>query len=474
MKLKFLTTPYPHQLKAVKRAVKQGNHAFFFEPRCGKTKAALDAVAVQHHRGQVQRVIVIAPLIALDVWVREVQTHLSVSAKVMQLGERPLYHRVNGARPQLQILLINYDKFSRRGEIYKYKNRFLNMVEKWGPDLMILDESHRVKSAGAVRSQALWRMVHRLREKRGDKPWVYLLTGTPHPKSYLDIFSQFRIMDDSLFGTNKLDFEDQYIIRGFGARRFSVVGYRNKPEMLTKIRAHATIVSQTQANLKGKEFFNPLHVELPTAARRAYNELAQELIAQINGEIVEASNPAVKRLRLLQITGGFLTDHTLVHRAKVEAAHDWLTDLVQQGEHVVVYARYLGEVEQMDEVCRKLGFHTQVIRGGVSRAARGQAIAKFQRATTSPHALVFQVEAGALAIELTNAAEVLFYSLPDSWESFYQATQRVQGPKQTRPVRHSFILAKNTVDQGVLDALRGKKDLHKELLRNPESFLFGL
>lgn len=339
---------------------------------------------------------------------------------------------------------------------------------------MVLDESHRVKNSGAVRSQAIWRMVRRLREKDGERPWVYLMTGTPNPKSYIDIFSQYRILNDGIFGTTRQDFEDRYVVRGFGRNRFRIIRYRNKKFLLKKIRAVASVVTQDQAGLRGEEFFNPIHVSLPEKARKAYHELAEQYIAEIEGEVLEATNPAVRRLRLLQLTGGFTAEGKSLHSAKLEAAKDYLTDLFEQQEYVVVYARYLPEVASLREIGERVGYRTSVITGGVSRKDRTAAVAAFQsRKGDVPRLLVFQADTGSLAIELTAAAETLFYSLPDSWETFYQCTQRTGGPKQQRPVRHTFLIARGTVDSAVLDALRGKRDLHAEMMRSPRGFLYG-
>ena len=470
--MKLKTKPYPHQVKAMRRALAQKSHAFFFEPRCGKTKAVLDTLAVLANRGEVRRVVVIAPIIALDVWVREIETHMAVTTTVSQLGE-PL-RTIGEGESMLHMLLINYDKFSRRGNEQAFKNKYLMAVERWSPDVIVLDESHRVKSAGAVRSQALWRMVHRLRLRGQDKPYVMLLSGTPNPKSYLDVFSQYRIMDPSIFGmTAKKDFEESFIVYGYGRRRFQIIRYRDKPKLLRLIRSRASIVTQEEAGLRGQEFFNPIRIDLPAKVRDHYVRFAEDLILEIGSTTIEAPNPAVRRLRLLQMTGGFTTDGKAIHRAKLEAIADYLADLITQDESVVVYARYIPEVKALEQVCRKVGYRTAAIHGAIPPKARTQAIADFQHGDV-PHALVFQCEAGALAIELTAAAESVFYSLPDSWESFYQATQRLAGPKQTRPVRHTFILARGTVDESVLHTLRSKKNLHAEMMDHPRAFLFGL
>lgn len=453
--------------------MQQGNHAFLFEPRCGKSKAALDAMAEQFECGVVERVVIIAPLSVLSVWEDQILEHLSVSAKVAITGGKPWYVD-RGTKKRLLIYLINYDKFSRRGDDETYRNDYLKAVEKWRPDLLVLDESHRVKSAGAVRSQSLWRSVSRLRKSRGNgRPFVYLLTGTPNPKGYIDLFAQFRILDERIFGTNKLDFEERYVQYGFGRRKYTIVRYLHKEEILSKVAEHSTIVTAARAGLAGVESIEQIRVELPPNARSMYRELSEELVAEIESELITGTNPGVRRLRLLQITGGFTTEGVQIHDAKVRILRDYLQDLYEQGESVVVYARFLPEVRACAAVAKKLGFGTNVITGATKRSDRADFIRTFQRGG-SPKVLVFQPQAGSLGIELTAAAETVFYSLPDGWETFFQCLQRTKGPKQKRPVRHTFILAKRTLDQSVLVALRNKRDMHREMMKNPRNFMEGL
>ena len=475
-KLRLRTPPYPHQVTAMRRALAQGSHAFFFEPRLGKTKAALDTAAVLNHRGEVERVAVIAPLIALDVWVSQIQEHCAVPAVIKVVGEPVIYHRLDRRHLQsgLKIYLANYDKFSRRGVDEVYRNEYLRQLERWDPDLIVFDESHRCKRAGAVRSQALWRMVSRQRKRKvGGKPYVFLLSGTPNPKGYIDLFAQFRILEESVFGTNKGDFEERYCEYGVGRRRYTIIRYRRKKEILRKVDEHSTIVTSAEAGLAGKQIFNPIPVTLPRGVMNAYTTLAEEFITEIQGQTITATNVGVRRMRLLQITGGFTTGGEQLHDAKLRATSDYLADLLEQEQHVVVYARYLPEVAALTQLCQRLGYHTDTIRGGVKRKLRTQAIEGFQR-RTDPSALVFQSEAGSLAIELTAAAEVFFYSLPDSWETFYQCLERVRGPKQKRPVRYTFLVARGTADHSVLNTLRRKRDMHSSLMKSPRDFLYGL
>jgi Helicase conserved C-terminal domain/SNF2-related domain len=466
------TKPFPHQALATLRAVRHRNYALFMEPRLGKTKAALDYIGMWQtiHRTQL-RVLVVCPIFAIDVWAAEIKKHYPYGYYCETVDEE--WER--DGDPYTAFFFINREKIARR---YKSKEEdyvypYVEEIEAFKPDLLIVDESHLFKRAGEVAAQVLWRMVRRQRKRRSDgRPWVLLLTGTPNPKGWIDIFAQFRIMDQSVFGTNKAGFEEDYVTYGFGARKYTIVKYRSTKKLLRKVRDHSYSVTAAQVGMAGKQFTQALWATLPPPVRLAYNEMAEEFITEVEGESISAANQGVKRLRLLQIAGGFTTAGSQIHGAKVALLKGYLESLRDQGEHVIIYGRFSPEVDACVQTARSVGYHTMGVEGKTKLADRRTAIETLQR-SKKPVALVFQVQVGALAIELARAAEVVFYSLPDSWDLYYQARQRVLGPNQKRPVRYTHILAHRTVDKSVLEGLAKKEDWHGTLMKDPRRYLYG-
>jgi len=160
-----------------------------------------------------------------------------------------------------------------------------------------------------------------------------------------------------------------------------------------------------------------------------------------------------------------------LHRAKIETMRQYLQLLYEQQESVVVYARFTPEVTALTALCQSLKFSTFRVDSS-TRSQRAQYIAQFQ-AHKKPAAIVAQVQALSRAVELTSAAEVVFYGLPDGWVDFFQALNRVRGPNQKRPVRITAICCRDTVDRSVLYGLRMKEDIHRLLLKDPQRFLRG-
>ncbi len=471
MKYRFKTKPFPHQLKATLRAAKARNYALFMDPRTGKTKSALDAIGILALKGEVSRVAVITTIDGIAVWQDEIEQHFPFTAIVKPVGEPVV--KFGNSPPTVKFYLLNYDQYRKRSRSSRrWEYPVAKSLELWQPDYKIFDESHRIKRAGGVTAQIAWRTVKRMRKvMTGGRPWVLLLTGTPNPKGWQDLFAQFRVMDDTIYGTNKADFEEDYCEYGIGSRRYTIIKYHNLGRLKKKMRAHSFAISEEKAfpDMPAQLWQN-VPVVLPIPARRIYNDMAEELVAVIgDGQVVEAANAGARRTRLLQITGGFTTDGTQIHGAKLKVFESLAGGYEELESRFVVYARFIPEVEGISRTLRGLKIPHHTITGAVGRADRRRA--RKDLLGGSVQALVFQVATGSEAIDLASANEVLFYSLPDGWKDYWQATRRVRGPRQTRPTRYRHIVARGTLDRSVLATLQKKGDMHAELMRSPRAFL---
>jgi hypothetical protein len=459
------------------KAVRHRNLAVFMEPRLGKTKIALDWVGILALKGEVKRVVVFAPSIALDVWEAQIDKHFPYWAHVETFDEEWTSLATDKLVFDFQVQFF----LAGREETFRATRPHVNLerpkqrvIENWRPDAVIIDESHQYKRPGGRGAQDAWRLVRRLRKRSTTgRPYVLLLTGTPNPKGWRDLFAQFRIMDESLLGTNAGGFDEEFVVRGTGRRQWVILRYQNLSKLERIVRRNSITCTAEQAGLAGKLFWQVLPCKLPQRVRDQYDELAEEYIVETEHGVLDAANQGVLRLRLLQLTSGFLTNGDEIHSAKTAVLRAYAENLCDQGEDVVVACRFTAEIDSSRDLLERVGFHTQVLDGRTKRRDRGHTIHTFQSSRRSPQALVVQHQAGSLSIELTRAAEVVYLTLPDDWVAFWQVLNRLRGPNQSRPVRVSAIVATGTVDRRVLAGLRRKEDWHGDLMRDPHRFLRG-
>ena len=449
MKYKFKTKPYAHQKLALKRFIRMGHYGALWEPRTGKSKFVVDSSAALFQMGRVERVLIVCPLSVIGVWEDEYETHCPVPFTIRALtkGDNDLKWP---KRRALSVLVVNYDLAWRRDKI----------IRNFRPDMAVVDESHRVKKPSARRS----RFVRSLNKTR----YRTILTGTPTPKSYLDIYGQWAFLNPRRFGTRIDDFKDRYIRFG-GYMGYQIKGYRHFAELKDKIETDAQVVLRKDVMDVPDELHQRVPVQLEESAWQTYYDMAYQLFIELqNGETSDAKNVAVKMLRLQQITGGWIkSDEGNVHqvsRAKIAAFEDLALDTWEADEPLVVFARYKPELDALTDVGTRHRIKTYVIRGGIGQQERDAARRKFQ-ASKGRALFVGQIQASGLGIPLHRAHETVFYSVTLAYDDYKQALDRTQGSgQQSETVRYRTLVASHTVDLDIYANLQRKQDTQSLLM----------
>ena len=451
MKYKFRTKPFKHQVSALKRALKQDYIALLWEPGLGKSKLIVDWVCALHMLHRLDRVLIICPLSVVGVWEDEFEKHATVPYRfhVLERTDKsiPRYRK-------LTICVANYDRAWRRQPL----------IGDYDPQMVVADESHRIKKPSTKRSRFL--------RKLNGTPFRAILTGTPTPKSFLDLYGQWVFLNPERFGTNFAAYKRQYVIFG-GYMNYQVRGYQNVEELKSKVRRDASIRTKKGCLDLPEQTFQRVPVVLEDEAMAAYRKMEYELFLELTqGEVSDAKNVAVKILRLQQITGGWIkSDEGNLHqlsRAKLIACQERLEDLWNDDERVVVFGRFRPEIQAIADLGIRAGIPTYVLSGDIRREDRDESRRKFQ-AEAGPSLFVAQIQAGGLGITLHSAAEVIFYSVTYALDDYIQACDRVHRIGQTRNVRYQHLAAVGTIDLDVYANLRAKRQILDIIMEDPGS-----
>ena len=338
----------------------------------------------------------------------------------------------------------------------------------WRPDLIIADEGHKIKTHNIAASKAM----HRLGAKAG---YRLLLTGTVITNKAIDVFSQFKFVNPAIFGQSFYAFRSRY---------FDMVGYGNHTPVLKKSmeaelteKLHSISFRATKAEcLDLPETTDVIRqVELEPAALRVYRGLVKESYAELSSGEVTAPNILTRLLRLSQLTGGFIgNDETAaveqISAAKLSALEDILDGAAAEGKKLVIIARFIPEIRAICGLLKKRGLRYCYITGEVKN--REEQVSAFQN-DPAVMAFVGQIATAGLGITLTAASTMVFYSLDYSMSNFEQTKARIHRVGQRMPCTYLYLVARGTVDEKVLKALKDKADLARTLVddyrsgRNP-------
>ena len=456
MHLPIRAAPYRHQIEAARFAMERlaqgGGAALLMEMGTGKSLTAIAITGSLWNAEQLRHVLIVAPLSILGVWEDEFAKFAAFDYALTVLrGVTPqkteAIRTMHGAA--LQVLLVNYESAWRLEA----------ELAKWAPDLIIADEGHKIKSHSIAVSKAL----HRLGAKA---KYRLLLTGTVITNKPLDVFSQYKFADPRVYGPSFYLFRNRY---------FDMTGYGNHTPVMKRSmeaefteRLHSIAFRATKTECLDLPDTTDIvqRVDLEPAAMRTYRQLARDSYAELAGDTVTVTNVLTRLLRLSQLMGGFLGgDDSVateqVSSAKLDALADIIESAEQDGKKLVVIARFIPEIRAIGKLLTKKGIRYSQISGEIKD--RDAQVAAFQN---DPKVTVFvgQIATAGLGITLTAASTMVFYSLDYSMSNYEQTRARIHRVGQHRPCTYIHLVAKDTVDEKVLRALRDKANLAKALI----------
>ena len=305
-------TLFDHQRTALDRLPPDGGY-LAFEQGLGKTLTAIEYA----RRHKYRRVLVVCPAVAIGVWSDELE--LEGRTRLIPVGSRAqkaswiddlAHDSVDGW------LVINYEA--------NLDKRVEKAVERWNPDLIILDEAQKIKNPTAKRS----RVMHRLGRSRP----VLALSGTPITKNLLDLYSQYKAINPAVWDRMTWTaFKGRYGVWG-GYGGYELIDYQNVDELKARIRPLTVVGRKESSTLELPE---KTHVRVPIGLDGSdwsdYKIMAKTGVLESRGWVT--TNPLERALRLSQVAG----------YGRVPATVSFVKDLLEQGESVVVFYRFRQE-----------------------------------------------------------------------------------------------------------------------------------
>jgi len=341
---------------------------------------------------------------------------------------------------------------------------------KWKPRVLIVDESHKVKTHNSKRTKNTVKLAD-------EAEFKYLLTGTPVLNSPMDLYSQYLVLDGGeTFGRNYYLFRQTF----FYDMNFGMPKDKYFPNWVIRENAveeiNRLIYKKAMRAIKSECLDLPpfickkVVVELSPEQKRMYNEMKENFITFLDKEAVTAELALTKALRLMQITTGFAkTDKGEIIRMNTprKAALQEVLEEITPGHKVIVWCVFKENYEQCIEVCNKLKVRYVEAHGSIAQKKKFDAVNKFETDST---VRVFIGHPGALGIgiNLISASYAVYYSRNFSLEQDIQSEARNYrgGSHIHKNITRIDIVAKDTIDELVATALDNKMKISEEVLKD--------
>ena len=468
MKYKFKTKPYKHQMTALEKSWNKENFAYFMEMGTGKTKVLIDNLAMLYDKGKVDAALIIAPKGVVKTWYeQEIPTHLPNHIEnVMILWQANITKKQQEKldslfenSSDLHILIMNVEALSTDKGV-KFASKFLNSHKT----LMAIDESTTIKNPSAKRTKNIIALGKQAKYRR-------IMTGSPITKNPLDLYSQCEFLDPYL-----LDFTSYYAFRNRYAemktmhlhgRSIQVVSeFKNLDELSDTVKTFSDrVLKEDCLDLPPKNWIKR-HILLTADQRKIYEQMKKAAMAVLNGKVTTTMTVLTQLMRLHQITcGHFTADDGTTQLIDNNRTKELMNILEETEGKAIIWANYQRDVTQIiNNIVKEYGPGSVVDYFGLTpQEERQDNIRKFQN-DSKCRFIVGTPQTGGYGITLTQANTVIYFSNGYDLEKRLQSEDRAHRIGQKKNVTYIDLIAEDTVDEKIVEALRKKINIASEVL----------
>lgn len=311
---------------------------------------------------------------------------------------------------------------------------------KW--DIIIVDESHKVKSHNSKTSKLVYQLSKNTK-------YVWGLTGTPRGNTDIDIFCQFHNMCVSDWGkityTQFIDqccdldrkyFGGQMIKVPMGINRRYIAGWERNIAMYTQRVEYDEDDSMPDLNVK--------LVELDYKATKEYNQAEEGVISIGEYESTMTKLSAVTKLH--QIVNGFAyiydeNDNRIIHDIERNRKLDWLRNNLTNKPTTIVY-RFEADLKAIQKELDSMGrSYTEIVDD-------------FKKGNVN--VLLLQCSR-CESFNLQMCKHMIFYTLDYSYIKYNQMLHRIWRMGQTDDVLVNVLIHRDTVETKIWNTVQNKE-----------------
>lgn len=327
--------------------------------------------------------------------------------------------------PSYNLIVINYESLHTVMDDHKW-------------DLVICDEAHSMGAFPKPSQRA--ELVRDLIRKH--KPKVILLSGTPTPESYSQMYHQVYGIPGNPFQSfsNFYRFCDEYVsvkrkkVNGMFINDYS----KGKETILKEMEKHTICYTQKAAGFSSTVEEEILEVEIKESTRKMIKRLSDDLVIKGKDEVILADTAVKLMMKTHQLFSGTI---------KFESGNSMVIDTSKaefikkhfDGCKIGIFYKFKEELTALKQV-----FGDEITTE----------LSVFDDTDKS---IALQIVSGREGISLRNAEFLVYYNIDFSATSYWQSKDRMT--TKDRPENKVYwVFAKGGIEYDIYDSVTKKKD----------------
>lgn len=418
---------YPFQNDGVVFIENHGGCALIAdEMGCGKTVQVLAWLGV---RKDVRPVVVCCPASVKYNWANEAARWIRATSQIVS-GRKAVKFEKN-------LIVINYDILKDHSEA----------IIALKPSSIVFDESHKLKNPKAQRTKAALRIASFV-------PSRICLSGTPIENRPEELWTTIRIVDPTLF-PSRWHYTQRYCDLHYNGFGWDTSGASNTEELNQRLSQRIMIRRLKQDVLN--DLPEKQHSIIPLEPVDGYSEY-RKAEADFIGWLRKIDKEAADRASNAEQFAKIEALKQLALKMKLELAGEWIDNLLEQVEKVIIFTVHKSSVSWLKE---RYGDFCVVVDGQTKD--RQAAVDSFQN-SKSTRVFIGNIKAAGIGLTLTAASNVVFLELPWTPGELDQAADRAHRIGQKSAVSVWYLIAKSTIEEYMIELLDSKRKVVRTVL----------
>lgn len=448
-------TPYKHQVATAERLAMIPKCWCLNEMRTGKTSSALWAAELRRRAGVTKRVLVLCPGQTMRLsWLSELK-HIRPGVDVYVADGKlaDVRREMRSRHSTLEYVIMNHEKFVLCEE----------SVFKWAPDQIIIDEATEFKGVNTRRGKTL----HKYFAKHPNTG-LWPLTGTPTPKSPMDVFTIGRIMRPDLVPKHMTRWRGITMLQ---VREHTWVVQEGAWDMVREVLQPCTLVKADDVLDMPEVVPMFRSLDTPPEIKKILKQFYEQRMAVVQGRIIDADSAAKLYLREMQVRSGVMRtkDGDLLTVGADARIAEVVGTYAQTAGKMVIMCHFTSAHAYIKEELEKaLGVRVCVVNGAMSKRAQGEGIVAFQD-EDGPEVLLLHPRVGMFGLNLSIADTMVWWVPPPSNLQFQQASKRTTAPGKKTVA--NVLLTSSPKETKMYEALIAQKDVQDMVVRGLNEYV---
>lgn len=420
----------------------------------GKTLQIISLMLSMKERGETGTCLVVCPSSLIYNWEAEIKRFAPNLKGVVSAGTPTERKKILCSLSGVDILITSYDLLKRDIDTYRIRD-FL---------LFVIDEAQYIKNVNTEAAKAV-KLIH--------AKYRFALTGTPIENRLSELWSIFDfLMPGFLYSHEKFRSEiELQSMRNPTSEALVKLRKMTSPFILRRLKSD--VLKDLPEKLEEISYS-----EMDTEQRRLYDAEVLKIRKNIEDE-EESEFRKNKVLVLAELTKirEICCEPSLVFEdykggsAKLDGLMDLMERAMDEGHRMLIFSQFTSMLELIEKRMDSIPHFK--ITGSTPKEERLKLVDKFNSDPSIPVFLI-SLKAGGTGLNLTGADMVIHY---DPWWNIAvqnQATDRAHRIGQTKVVTVYKMIAKNTIEDRILEMQEAKKDLAEKILSGSETSLASL